>query len=184
MPAEAREFSRLLRRSGYCCTGHGDGGPVMLVADVMTPHPLTIGPDAPLATARAAMVERAVRHLPVVDDRGRVIGVLSDRDIRDAMVAPAVAEFLSPAACRRLRGLGEALESLRVDRVMTWGAVVIEPAAPVARAAAVMFEARVGCLPVVDHGSLVGIVTERDALQALAATLPAVKGLDPDAFLW
>jgi CBS domain-containing protein len=47
-----------------------------------------------------------------------------------------------------------------------------------------MFEARIGCLPVVEGQRLIGIVTERDVLKALAATLPSVRGIDPDNFLW
>jgi CBS domain-containing protein len=47
-----------------------------------------------------------------------------------------------------------------------------------------MFEGRFGCLPVIEAGRLVGIVTERDVLKALAATLPAVRGMDPDNYLW
>jgi CBS domain-containing protein len=51
-----------------------------------------------------------------------------------------------------------------------------------ARAAAVMFEARVGCLPVVERGALVGIVTECDLPRALAQTLPSTRGIDPDTY--
>jgi len=58
------------------------------------------------------------------------------------------------------------------------------PDAPLAQAAAIMVEGRFSSLPVVDGNRLVGIVTERDALKALARTLPAVKGMDPDTFLW
>jgi acetoin utilization protein AcuB len=154
------------------------------VRDVMTKDPLTVEPDAPIATARAVMIEREIRHLPVVDAGGRVIGMVSDRDIRDAAFAPAIEEYLSPAGRRRLRGLGETLDRLRVKDVMRWGAVTIPPDAPVAQAAAVMFEARVSSLPVIETGRLAGIVTERDLLRALAATLPPIKGIDPDTFLW
>jgi CBS domain-containing protein len=157
---------------------------VARVRDVMTQDPITIDPEAPLATAAAVMRERRVRHLPVTDETGRLLGIVSDRDLRSALIAPAMAEYLSVAARRRLRGVGEELAHLRVRDVMTWDAVTIEPDAPVARAAAVMFEARVGSLPVVADGRLVGIVTERDVLRAVAATLPAVRGADPDTFLW
>jgi CBS domain-containing protein len=154
------------------------------VRDVMTKDPLTVDPDAPIATARAVMIEREIRHLPVVDAGGRLVGMVSDRDLRNAAIAPAIEEYLSPAGRRRLRGLGEMLDRLRVKDVMRWGAVTTPPDAPVAQAAAVMFEARVSSLPVVQAGRLVGIVTERDLLRALAATLPPIKGIDPDTFLW
>lgn len=154
------------------------------VKDVMTRSPITIDPEAPVATAIVVMREKQVRHLPVVDDTGRLIGMISDRDLRSAAFAPALVEHLSVVARRRLRGVGATLESLRVRDVMTWDAVTTHAEAPLAQAAAVMFEGRFGSLPVLEGGKLVGIVTERDVLRALAAKLPAVKGLDPDNFLW
>jgi CBS domain-containing protein len=150
----------------------------------MSRNPITIDPQAPLGTALAVMRERQIRHLPVVDDVGRFIGMLTDRDIRGVVLAPVVAEYVSPETAGRLRTLETALEVVLVRDVMTWDALTIEPDAPLARAAAIMFEARAGSLGVVEGGRLVGIVTERDVLKALAATLPAVRGLDPDTYLW
>lgn len=154
------------------------------VREVMTKSPFTVDPEAPVGTALAVMTEREIRHLPVCDPTGRVVGMLSDRDLRCAAFAPAFSEHLSAAARRRVRGVETALENLRVRDVMTWDAVTIGPDAPLAQAAAIMVEGRFSSLPVVDGNRLVGIVTERDALTALARTLPAVKGMDPDTFLW
>ena len=154
------------------------------VRKVMTRDPFTIDPAAPIATAVAVMRDKGVRHLPVVNDAGTLVGMISDRDLRDAVFAPAFAEHLSQVARRRLRGLTATLETLRVKDVMTWDAVTTRPDAPLAQAAAVMFEGRFGGLPVMDGGKLVGIVTERDVLKALAQTLPAVRGIDPDTYLW
>jgi acetoin utilization protein AcuB len=150
----------------------------------MTRDPITIDPEAPIGTALTMMKERAVRHLPVIADDGRLVGVVTDRDLRTAAFAPGVAEYLSASGRRRLRGLGETLENLRVRDLMTWDAVTIGPTAPAAQAAALMLEGRFGCLPVVEQGCLVGIVTELDVLRVVAATLPAVRGADPDTFLW
>jgi CBS domain-containing protein len=155
-----------------------------LVRSVMTRQPISIDPDAPLATAIAVMQEKQIRHLPVVDDRGLLVGMISDRDLRGVAFAPALAEYLPEEARARWRALAERLESLRVRDAMTWERVTVAPDAPLAQAAAVMFDRRIGSLPVVEAGRLVGIVTERDVLKALAATLPAVKGMDPDTFLW
>lgn len=154
------------------------------VRDVMTKDPVTIEPDAPLGTAMAVMRERGVRHLPVVNDAGRLTGIITDRDLRGALFAPAIAEHLSVSIQRRLRALGETIERLRVRDLMTWGPVTVEPDAPLARAAAIMFEGRFSSLPVVEAGRLVGIVTERDVLKALAATLPPERGVEVEAFLW
>jgi acetoin utilization protein AcuB len=154
------------------------------VRDVMSRDPITIDPEAPVATAAATMHERGIRHLPVVDDTGRLVGMVSDRDLRSAVLAPAFLEYLSTSARRRLRGVSERLEDLRIRDAMTWDVATVSPDAPAAQAAALMFERRVGSLAVVDGGRLVGIVTERDLMKALAAALPAVRGADPDTFLW
>lgn len=154
------------------------------VREVMSRDPITIDPEAPIATAIAVMRDKSVRHLPVVDDAGRLLGMISDRDLRDAVFAPAFAEHLSLVARRRLRGLSATLEGLRVKDVMTWDAVTTKPEASLAQAAAVMFEGRFGSLPVVEKDELVGIITERDVLRALAETLPSVRGIDPDTYLW
>lgn len=155
-----------------------------LVRDVMTARPITIDPDAPLATAIAVMREKEIRHLPVVDDEGRLTGIITDRDLRSAALAPALAEFLPPDVRRVIEGAAEALEAVRVKDAMTWAVVCTRPDAPVAEAAAVMFQQRVGCLPVRDRGELVGIVTERDVFKTLMAAIPAVRGCDPDTFFW
>ena len=65
-----------------------------MVRDVMTRRPITVDPDAPLATAAAVMREKAIRHLPVVDDAGRLVGIITDRDLRSAALAPALAPAL------------------------------------------------------------------------------------------
>jgi len=154
------------------------------VREAMTRNPVTIDPNAPLGTALAVMRERRIRHLPVVDETGRFIGMLTDRDVRTLALAPVVLEYVGPEIADRLRTLGTELESVPVRDVMTWDAMTVEPDAPIARAAAIMFEARVGSLGVVQDDRLIGIVTEHDVLTAVASTLPAVRGLDPDTYFW
>ena len=148
------------------------------VADVMTARPMTIDPDAPIDTAVAVMHERRLRHLPVVDDTGRLVGIVTDRDLRSAMLGPAIADYLPADPSGRLRTIATDLGETRVRHVMTWSAVTIGPGAPMEQAAAVMVAHRVGCLPVVEDHRLVGIVTEHDVMKALAARLPTIKGAD------
>ena len=155
----------------------------MKVKDVMTRDPVSIDPEAPLGTAIDVMRRKRIRHLPVMDDTGRLLGIITDRDLRQATFAPALAEHLSLGAQRRLRGIGQALEDLRVKHAMTWVVVTTDPEAPIARAAVVMFERRIGSLPVVADGKLVGILTERDLLLALAREFPDT-GADQEGFLW
>jgi acetoin utilization protein AcuB len=150
----------------------------MRVRDVMARNPITIDPEAPLETAVAVMLERRVRHLPVVDDQGRLVGIVTDRDLRSATFGPAITDYLPTTPRSELLKLAISLNDVRVRHVMTWGAVTSAPDALVAQAAAVMVAARVGSLPVVEDKQLVGIVTEHDLLKAMASTLPSVKDAD------
>ena len=149
----------------------------MDVKDIMTRNPISIDPEAPIGTAIDVMVDRKIRHLPVVDTRGAIVGIITDRDLRSAAFAPALEEYLSAAARRRLRGVGVALENLRVKNAMTCDPVTTTPDLPVTQAAALMLERQVGSLLVVDRGALVGIVTDRDAVKALSRQVPALRRL-------
>lgn len=139
----------------------------MKVKDVMARDPISIDPQAPVATAVDIMRTKHIRHLPVVDGTGALVGLVTDRDLRHAALAPAVQEYLSVRAHRLARRLNETLENLRVRDVMTWAVVTTGPEAPVLSAALVMFESRVGSLPVLEGGRLVGLLTEQDVLKAL-----------------
>jgi CBS domain-containing protein len=154
-----------------------------LVRDVMTSRPMTIDAEAPVETAVAVMRERRLRHLPVVDDAGRLIGIVTDRDLRSALLGAALADYL-PSVRGRLGSMAAGLNEVKIGHVMTWGAMTVGPEAPLAQAAAIMANARIGSLPVVDHGRLVGIVTEHDILNAMAATLSSIRGNDPDSYFW
>jgi len=155
-----------------------------LVRDVMSKQPITIDPEAPLATAIGMMREKEIRHLPVVDHMGRLAGIITDRDLRSAALAPALAEFLPVGLRRAVEGAAEMLQELRVKDAMTWGVVTTRPGASVAEAGAVMFERRIGSLPVRENGKLVGIVTERDIFKALMMAIKPVRGADPDTYFW
>ena len=139
----------------------------MKVKDVMTGHPIMIDADALVSAALALMRTRHVRHLPVLDGAETLVGIVTDRDLRHAALAPALDEYLSLPAHRRLRQISETLGNLRVKDVMTWSVVTTGPEAPLTYAALIMFESRVGSLPVLEHGRLVGMLTEQDVLKAL-----------------
>ena len=131
----------------------------MNVRDVMTSSPSTVDPNSSLREAAGLMKQRGIRHLPVVDRTRRLAGILTDRDITHAAFVPALSEYLSWDPRR--------LKALRVRDVMTWSVVTIDPDASLAQAGFIMFQRRIGCLPVVEHSRLVGILTERDVLAAL-----------------
>jgi acetoin utilization protein AcuB len=147
----------------------------MDVRDIMSRNPITIEPDTPVGTAIAVMVERKIRHLPVVDEQGAVIGIITDRDLRNVALAPAAEPYLSAAARRRLRGIGATLANLRVKDVMTGHPITTKPDMALSQAAALMLEQHIGSLPVIDNGKLVGIIAGRDAVKALAIQVPALR---------
>jgi CBS domain-containing protein len=80
----------------------------MDVRDIMTRNPISIDPNA-------------------VDDQGAVVGIITDRDLRSAALAPALEQYLSNAARRRLRGITTTLEALRVKDAMTGTPIITRP---------------------------------------------------------
>ena len=155
----------------------------MKVKDVMSKDPVTIDPAAPLSTAIAVMRSKGIRHLPVVGDTGELVGIITDRDLRQAAFAPVLSEHLSVGANRRLRAATETLQDLHIKDAMTWNVATTHPDSPLLHAALIMFERRVGSLPVVDNGHLVGIITERDMLKTLVKE-HSLREFDPEGFLW
>ena len=123
----------------------------------MTPAPATVSPATTVGAAAALMRARGVRHLPVVDAGGRLVGILTDRDLRQVVFDPAVQARLSRAT--------EALRGLTVREVMTWGAISVTPGTSIRDAARLMHENRIGALPVVENDRVVGILTETDVLR-------------------
>ena len=139
----------------------------MKVKAAMARNPISIGPEASVGTALEVMRTNGIRHLPVVDETDLLIGIVTDRDLRHAALAPALEEFLPVRAQRHGRQIARAVENLRVRDIMTWAVVTTTPEAPMLYAALVMVESRVGSLPVVENGHLVGLLTEHDVLKAL-----------------
>ena len=123
----------------------------------------TIEAETSVRRAAALMREGAIRHLPVVDGRGRLIGIVTDRDLRQVVFDAALRERLGTNA--------DQLGNLPVREVMTWGVVTVTPATDLRAAAALMRERRLGALPVVEGSRLVGMLTEDDLVAALVAFL-------------
>ena len=141
----------------------------MKVREVMHRALVTVPPDAPIRVAQDLMRDHQVRHLLVTDpEEGRLIGILTDRDLQHSAFLPMLA--------RHLAWEERWLKAPRVRDIMTWKVVTIEPGADLVRAGLLMFERRIGSLPVTDRGRLVGILTERDLLKAFGSdpgSLPA-----------
>ena len=94
-----------------------------------------------MGTALEVMRTNGIRHLPVVDETGLLVGIVTDRDLRHAVLAPALEEFLPVRAQRHGRQIARAVENLRVRDVMTWAVVTTTPEAPMLYAAMVRWRA-------------------------------------------
>ncbi|HEY6909335.1 MAG TPA: CBS domain-containing protein [Myxococcales bacterium] len=129
------------------------------VGVLMTRDPGTVSPDDFLLDAIAHIGRRQVRHAPVVDAERRVLGMLSDRDLRLALGTSLLSA--SDAAGPRLR-------LLKVREVMSREPIVLSESAPVAEAAVAFVQKGIGALPVVDaEGRITGILSYVDVLRAL-----------------
>jgi len=136
---------------------------VSTLREWMTRDPHRLDPDASALEALELMIDRGIRHLPIVDRRGRVIGIVSVDDLRAALPF-AVSLRREPSASERQAAL-----ECRVGELMTHGPVTARPETTLEEAAGTLARFRIGCLPVLDRdGALVGIFSETDALRALA----------------
>jgi acetoin utilization protein AcuB len=130
---------------------------VATAADVMTPFPLIAAPQTPIADAVALMVDHHVRHLPVVDAKSTVIGMLSERDVRSAIGDPLQYVELRRSTTR-----------LYVRDVMSAPVVTAPFDRPLLELAKAFTDARIGAVPVLDKfDALIGIVSYVDCLRFL-----------------
>jgi acetoin utilization protein AcuB len=125
-------------------------------------NPVVIGPDANFFEARDLIHEKGIRHLPVLDKMGRIVGIITDRDIREA--APSDVTLLS------VQELNYLLGRLKVSAFMTpkEKLITITPDTLIEEAVSLMLDHKIGCLPVLEGDRLYGIFTETDALEFLA----------------
>ena len=144
----------------------------MPVKEWMTQPVTTIGADAHVRQAAELMKTQKICHLPVVENDGRLIGIVTDRDLRQMIFDPAIQE--------RLGDVVEALGALTVREIMTWAVITVQPESGLRQAARLMREQKVGALPVIEAGRIVGMLTERDLLRAFEERIrDQVKGMHP-----
>jgi acetoin utilization protein AcuB len=131
----------------------------MQVRDYMQAMPLTTTPEELVSIARQRMRGSRIRHLPVVAEGNRLVGVITDRDTRQAGASdePHMAEH----------ELTYLLEKLTVREIMTTQVVTVHPDTPLTDAGRILLDKKFGCLPVVHHdNTLAGIITVTDLLRA------------------
>lgn len=130
----------------------------MLVSEFMTRKVTALQETDSLMDARMVYMRSSFRHLPVLKGR-QLVGVVTEHDVRQH--TPSMMSGVSPEDYNR------ALETTPVSRAMTRDPITVRPNQPVFDAANLLFTRRFGCLPVVENGELVGIVTTTDMLRLL-----------------
>ncbi len=137
----------------------------MLVRERMTQNPITITPDTSLTDAMTLMREKKVRRLPVLDNHGRLIGIVSDSDLLYASPSP-----VTSLSVWEIHGL---LDRLKINQIMTREVVTVTEDTPLEEAARIMVDRRIGGLPVIKGDKLSGIITETDIFKAFLGQLGA-----------
>jgi len=133
----------------------------MLVQNFMSSPVVTVKPSLPFQEALKIMRENKFRRMPVVDDAGKLVGIVSERDLLYA--SP------SPATTLSIWEVNYLLTKIEVKTLMTAKVITVAPDTTVEAAAAIMINKKIGGLPVVDNGQVVGIITETDLFKALVS---------------
>jgi acetoin utilization protein AcuB len=126
----------------------------MLVGNRMTSNPITISPDLSIAEAMERIKQEKVRRFPVVNKKGKLVGIIARDDLL----------YASPSSATSLNvwEINYLLSQVKVKDVMTKDVITIGEDCPIEEAARIMAENKIGGLPVMRDGQLVGIITESD----------------------
>ncbi|GGN48662.1 MULTISPECIES: acetoin utilization AcuB family protein [Oceanobacillus] len=124
----------------------------MLVESIMNTDVITLPPTATIEEALRLLKENKIRHIPIVEEDTRVIGIVSDRDVRDAMPS----SFLKDADRKELQN--------EIQTIMTQPVITVHPLDFVEEIARIFYEKEFACVPVVKNEQLVGMVTEKHML--------------------
>ncbi|WP_336635355.1 acetoin utilization AcuB family protein [Lysinibacillus fusiformis] len=139
----------------------------MIVEEIMNEEPYTLAPTNTVLEALKLMRDKKVRHLPVIDEERHVLGVITERDIKEVLPSSLQDEPNSPVF------------QAKVEEIMVKDPLVGHPLDFVEEVALTFYESKVGCLPIVSGGKLVGIVTTTDLLytyiELTGATEPGSK---------
>jgi acetoin utilization protein AcuB len=140
----------------------------MYVGRIMHKHLVTVPPDTTLRKAKEIIQEKRINHLLVVNKDGDLVGIVSDRDVKQS--------WASPATALSVHELNYLLNQLTVEAIMVKKIITISPGTTIERAAYIMQENRINALPVIESDKLVGIITSTDVMGVLLRAI----GFDDD----
>jgi acetoin utilization protein AcuB len=135
----------------------------MYVGRNMQRNLITVSADTPVIKAREIMDTHKISHLPITDKKGRLLGIVTDRDLKQA--------WASPASTLSVYELTYILQKLTVESVMTKDVITATPDMTIERAARILHDQRISALPVVWDDELVGIITTTDLMELLLSAL-------------
>lgn len=135
----------------------------MLVREIMTPHPVVVEPELPVTRAQRLMREDNIRHLPVVREGKGLVGLVTRDSLNRAL--PSELSSLS------IWEINYQLSRIQIRDVMVKPVITVTEDVTVEEAARIMINRKIGCLPVMREGALVGIVTDIDLLGALSSLM-------------
>ncbi len=127
-----------------------------VVREIMMGSPVTLKPEDSLALANDVISLGRIRHIPVVDD-GRLVGILTERDL----IGTAASQIFG----LKQKNKSVLLKSVLIKEVMKKRVVTVKPETPIKDVAHLMADKKIGCVPVVSEGTLVGLVTTTDILR-------------------
>jgi len=143
----------------------------MLVGKRMTPNPFTVRDDTAIDEALKLMRDKKIRRLPVLNEKGELVGIVAEKDVLYA--SP------SPATSLSIHEIHYLVSRIKVGEIMTKNVITVTDDTPLEEAARIMADNQIGALPVVHDGKLVGIITETDLfkifLELLGAREPGIR---------
>jgi acetoin utilization protein AcuB len=135
----------------------------MLVKDRMSLNPITITQDTSFTDAFRILRERRIRHLPVVNEKGKLVGLVARTDLLHA----SPSKVTSPS----LFEMNYVLANLHVSELMSSPPITVSEDVPLEEAARILVEKKIGCLPVLRDGKLIGMITETDFFETFVEIL-------------
>ncbi|MEP5567817.1 MAG: CBS domain-containing protein [Halioglobus sp.] len=144
---------------------------MLSVAEIMTAQPHTLSPDDSLAQARTMMSEHHIRHIPVVNSDGVLVGVVSQRDV----LAAADSSVLADKAAHEKEERYVALSSVMTSPVQT-----VDENASLRGTALHLMQNRLGCLPVIRDDTLIGIITDSDFVGVAINLMEQLEQSEPE----
>lgn len=144
---------------------------MITVQDIMTTEPWTLKATDSLEAARLLMTEKHIRHIPIVDGQGGLVGLVTHRDL----LAASIPSLVDMGDAQRM-----ALEaSTPLQQIMTTQLSVASETMNLRQAALRLQEYKYGCLPVVAKGKLIGIITDSDFVAVAINLLEQLEDTDP-----